>query len=743
MRDIKVTRPTQISVDANFPVSGKAKNITSKGDNTGTPWIEDIINDRSFGWQERILSIAGIVPNGLEENAAQSQISEAIEILIKIISSGYNAVGSFRWGLVYNSDNDVGIYQGKAYKYVGGDSYPVTVPANTVDPSLASDYEEVVYNPASNVGLEEGISVQEKFDKFKDKFDTVSEATNYNKISKLLGSRVWLADRKAWFEVVLTATAGLAVNGMDLIQSEVNASYSFLLENTGDIFAHNLGFSSNDFVDLQPFLDRAMEGEFNLKIKKDNYTMSSGEIRWNPTIEVDFCGSYVLCELGAKITNKYIASDAGSTNSYAGYRCYFKNLRIEGAGRSASGSGVWSQGNTEALTGGKDFSRCKTSNIQVTECNPALEINTFNTYLVENESTMLERGDTLIQVNDGGVNSGENFKFTGNGIFAVCNDVLVLNEACDISFIGSSFDFIQGNPVVFNSGYCYIKHIGCYYEKATKNGLARSSGSYFNSVLMLTDPTILAREYEGYAQNANAGNNKIFTGTNVLYKCDGLRIKRELYNADPSDYDLCGDEIQQLKLTNVMRDQFRGQCLGPKFSTNLNSDLELSNNGDGITTTGVDGFVDSNIAGGYDWTIQNFVFYTSNKAIEATLDGTTSTFCDILTSMMECKPMDTLVAGFKLHGGDSVGNIQVNSVVRFYDIDGNVISNLQFNHGNMLDIYNDTDSPLYTGNRTYWIGVPSREISNIPSGAVSCDVKMVLSNFTGTVYVDDVCVNIF
>lgn len=175
MRDIKITRPTQISVDANFPVSGKAKNISSAGDNTGTPWIEDIINDRSFGWQERILSIAGIVPNGLEENASQSQISEAIEILIKIVSSGYDAVGSFRWGLVYTSDNDVGIYQGKAYKYVGGDSYPVTVPANTVDPSVASDYEEVVYNPASNVNLDDGDNIQQRLDNTSLEFNQVSD----------------------------------------------------------------------------------------------------------------------------------------------------------------------------------------------------------------------------------------------------------------------------------------------------------------------------------------------------------------------------------------------------------------------------------------------------------------------------------------------------------------------------------------------------------------------------------------
>ena len=575
----------------------------------------------------------------------------------------------------------------------------------------------------------------------KSEFDTVNDAVNYSGVPGLIGKRVWLSDRKAWFKVVLSST--VTPNGIGEIVSSANASYSFQIEDKGNLYAHQLGFSSGDFADLQPILDYCMASQLNLKVERGDYTMSTGEIRWNPTIEVDFCGSYVLCALGAKITHKYISSDAGSTNSYNGYRCYFKNLRIEGAGKSVAGSNVWSQGNTSALPGGKDFARCKTQNIQVLECNPALEINTFNTYLVENESCMLERGDTLIQVNDGGVNSGENFKFTGNGIFAVCNDVLVLNESCDISFIGSSFDFIQNNTVVFNSGYCYIKHIGCYYEKATKYGIARATGSYFNTVVMITDPIILAREYNGYNKAANAGNNKLFTGQNITYKCDGLRIKRELYNADPTDYDLCADDIKQIKLTNVMRDQFSGQCLGPKFSANLNSNFELSNNGDGIATTGVTGFVDSNIASGYAWTVQNSTFYSGSKAIEATLDGVATTFCDILTTRINCNPNEGLVIAAKLNGGISSGNIRVDSTVRFYDVNDNVINTVTLVNGDMNDYYTDTTSPLYTGARNYWIGIPSTEVNSVPNGAAYCDVKITISQFTGQVYVDDFCVNVY
>lgn len=325
MRDIKVTRPTQISVDANFPVSGKAKNISSAGDNTGTPWIEDIINDRSFGWQERILSIAGIVPNGLEENASQSQISEAIEILIKIVSSGYNAVGSFRWGLVYTSDNDVGIYQGKAYKYVGGDSYPVTVPVNTVDPSVASDYEEVVYNPASNVNLDEGISVQEKLNISKGL--TVAEAVNYNGISSLLGSRVWLKDRGIWTTAVLTST--VTPDGIATIQSIADPLYSLVIVDNGEIDLTQLGAVSgqNSGVELEYAFNNyklVNLGSDNNFISDRNLAYSgkligvNSSITFNTGFGLTTSNGFVLGETVKIIGDKADLNNVGSRTKYTG-----------------------------------------------------------------------------------------------------------------------------------------------------------------------------------------------------------------------------------------------------------------------------------------------------------------------------------------------------------------------------------------------------------------------------------------
>lgn len=53
------TFPTKTNApDANYPL-GSARDVTTPGDGTGTPWIQDIVND-IFGWQQELLDKSGI-----------------------------------------------------------------------------------------------------------------------------------------------------------------------------------------------------------------------------------------------------------------------------------------------------------------------------------------------------------------------------------------------------------------------------------------------------------------------------------------------------------------------------------------------------------------------------------------------------------------------------------------------------------------------------------------------------------
>lgn len=69
------------SPDSNYPYGG-ARNVSSPGDDTGTPWEEKLIND-IFGFQQALLQEANITPNDNPETAAVSQYLGAIQSLIQ------------------------------------------------------------------------------------------------------------------------------------------------------------------------------------------------------------------------------------------------------------------------------------------------------------------------------------------------------------------------------------------------------------------------------------------------------------------------------------------------------------------------------------------------------------------------------------------------------------------------------------------------------------------------------------
>lgn len=64
---------------ADYPY-GAARNITTPGDGTGTPWEQAIVNDL-FGLQQALLTVTGVVPSGTPDKANASQYLEAIQRL--------------------------------------------------------------------------------------------------------------------------------------------------------------------------------------------------------------------------------------------------------------------------------------------------------------------------------------------------------------------------------------------------------------------------------------------------------------------------------------------------------------------------------------------------------------------------------------------------------------------------------------------------------------------------------------
>ncbi|AUR81589.1 hypothetical protein NVP1009O_22 [Vibrio phage 1.009.O._10N.261.51.C9] len=63
----------------NYPY-GKPRNITTPGDGTGTPWEQLGIRE-IWGFQQALLTAAGITPNGNSETAQSSQYLDAVRAI--------------------------------------------------------------------------------------------------------------------------------------------------------------------------------------------------------------------------------------------------------------------------------------------------------------------------------------------------------------------------------------------------------------------------------------------------------------------------------------------------------------------------------------------------------------------------------------------------------------------------------------------------------------------------------------
>lgn len=62
--------------DTDYPY-GSARNVTTPGDGTGTPWEAALVND-IFGFQQAILDAAGVVPTGTPDRVGASQYLQAL-----------------------------------------------------------------------------------------------------------------------------------------------------------------------------------------------------------------------------------------------------------------------------------------------------------------------------------------------------------------------------------------------------------------------------------------------------------------------------------------------------------------------------------------------------------------------------------------------------------------------------------------------------------------------------------------
>ena len=119
--------PLQTLIDAAYP-QGKAKNVVSAGDGTGTPWEAQLINDH-FGFQQSLLDEAGIAPSGSPDEVGASQYLDSIK---KMIANEATANGLRNWtpllaeGEGANNREEFVQKSGAQMTMRGGDYDPIT-----------------------------------------------------------------------------------------------------------------------------------------------------------------------------------------------------------------------------------------------------------------------------------------------------------------------------------------------------------------------------------------------------------------------------------------------------------------------------------------------------------------------------------------------------------------------------------------------------------------------------------------
>lgn len=502
----------------------------------GTPMTAKILNDK-LGADEALYADVGITPTNVADTAQSSQKLDALRLLAGktalrpvLIAQGLTGeYGYFSKGFTINDAGDVGVTDsGQVWKYVGSDPLPLVVAAGTV-PSVP-DWGGVEFNSADNINNVNGGTVQNQLD-FKNGL-TVDEAINYEGIADLLGSRVWLTDRQAWFEVVETSSFSGDGEGMDELTNLQNVTYGLKLDTSKSVDLNGFGLSVNE-SDNAIYFNRAVElikekaandannlGVQCINVPAGKYPCSTKfttppwiQFKSDGIVTFDY-SNYSTPSEAIKVSNDSETFD-NDKSAASNAKVFSGRFYVKGPGKDVTDTVGIRWGNTSAI--GVDFRDAILGDIVVQEFSIPLVIHGFNTYINAFKDSRFELGgNTIVYLPDStGVNSGERMYFNNVTIAGAVNGLVNDDIGSELLFDSCSFDFCRDRAanISDSAGFQLLAFNMTHFENCNDICVIEGTSSDRGLAVSINSSSILPK-------------NNVKDGSLPFGRTDGLSVPR-------------------------------------------------------------------------------------------------------------------------------------------------------------------------------------------------------------------------
>lgn len=371
----------------------------------------------------------------------------------------------------------------------------------------------------------------------------------------------------------------------------------------------------------------------------------------------------------------------------------------------------------------KDFARFNISHLGIIGFDVGLQIRNINTYLGVFNSLHLEGNRVNIKtlnVKGNAINAGENMRFNNSIIAGAVIGLKNESDVLDFVFSNCSFDFLD-NVLELNKGYSTIRFNHCYFEEI--------SYSLINS--LATPISIQGRGNVVTFINCEmySPRRQYIKGKHLTVMVDGFVLRYTRTDILPNA--LCffeKEDTNKYKTKHFLFTRDYAQCTAENLNLNRYGDFETANLGESLLNNTLNSYRKVSSFNVKVAEISGEVSYSGGQSLK--IVGTQGCYLAFeLANKIKAMAFEEIVVGFRF--ALNITNA-LNLAVRVDAYDNNEV----------LIKSSDSYVPSVSGtNILEWSFTPYIKNFVLPAGTQSYNINIIVSNFNGTVYLDDIIIN--